>query len=290
LNNLTASFRAFLERADKEGTLVIGGDCPRSRDLVSALGRDVIFFGAEEGNNYRAIALPRAKAKVGSNGSKGWGFILQEGEKDWGEIELLVPGRQNQLNACAAAAICLQKGMDFETIRKALAGFSGVKRRFEYVGEVGEVLVFDDYAHHPTEIKATLAAAKEGWGRRTVAVFQPHLYSRTFFLLDEFASSFGDADLVIIADVYPAREAPWPGVDGSLLVEALKKESNGKAVEYVPRLADIPSRLEQILQPGDLLLTLGAGDIREVAVELVARSKRKGNSHPLHSDKDGKKG
>jgi UDP-N-acetylmuramate--alanine ligase len=162
-------------------------------------------------------------------------------------------------------------GIDLETITQALAEFGGVKRRFEYMGEVGGVCVFDDYAHHPTEIRATLAAAKEGWGRRTVAVFQPHLYSRTVYLLDEFASAFGDADLVVVADVYPAREPRWPGVDGSLVAKAIKAGCNGKSVEYIPKLGDIARRLEQLLEPGDMVLTLGAGDVRDVAVDLLRR-------------------
>lgn len=276
LDNLAASFFAFLQRAGQGGVVVAGGDCRRCRDLVGTLEREVIFFGAGEGNHYRAIPQARPREGAGGKAGNGWGFILCEGEKVLGAMELQVPGRQNQLNACAAAAVCLRMGVDLETVKRALAGFSGVKRRFDYIGQVGEVLIFDDYAHHPTEIKATLAAAKEGWGRRTIAVFQPHLYSRTVYLLEEFASSFDDADLVIITDVYPAREVRWPGVDGSLLVTAIKQGCNGKPVEYVPHLADIAPRLEELLEPGDLVLTLGAGDIREVALELMVRRGRPG--------------
>lgn len=280
LDNLAASFLAFLQRAGSEGIVVAGGDCRRCRDLVGGLEKEVVFFGAEEGNHYRAIPQSKPREGVGGKAGNGWGFVLCEGEKVLASVELQIPGRQNQLNACAAAAVCLRMGADLETVREALAGFSGVKRRFDYIGEVGDVLIFDDYAHHPTEIKATLAAAKEGWGRRTVAVFQPHLYSRTVYLLEEFASSFGDADLVIVTDVYPAREVAWPGVDGSLVVGAIKNGCNGKRVEYIPRLADIAPRLEQLLRPGDLVLTLGAGDIRDVAVELVMRSGKGGQSGP----------
>jgi UDP-N-acetylmuramate--alanine ligase len=270
MGNLEASFQTFLRRVGKDGLVVAGGDCHRCRSLVGSLESEVVLFGAGEGNHYRAVPRPRPvdkQAKVGN----GWEFTLYERERPLGPVQLRVPGRQNQLNACAAAALCLRMGIDLETITQALAEFGGVKRRFEYMGEVGGVCVFDDYAHHPTEIRATLAAAKEGWGRRTVAVFQPHLYSRTVYLLDEFASAFGDADVVVVADVYPAREPRWPGVDGSLVAKAIKAGCNGKSVEYIPKLGDIARRLEQLLEPGDMVLTLGAGDVRDVAVDLLRR-------------------
>ena len=268
IDSLVASFQAFLGRSSRDGILVAGGDCPRCRDLGKISGRKIIFFGLAEGSDYRAV--PQSISPNLPNDR--WSFLLYEGERCLGTVNLKVPGRLNQLNACAAATLCLRLGVDFETIKEALAGFTGVKRRFEFMGEVGGALIFDDYAHHPTEIRATLAAAKEGWGRRIIAVFQPHLYSRTVYLLDEFASSFEDADVLLVTDVYAAREDRWPGVDGSLVVQAVKKGLNGKPVEYIPKLEDIAPRLEQLLQPGDLVLILGAGDIREVAVELLMRS------------------
>jgi UDP-N-acetylmuramate--alanine ligase len=145
-----------------------------------------------------------------------------------------VPGAHNVLNALAVAALAAEEGIPFDAVERGLARFSGVSRRFETLGEVDEILVLDDYAHHPTEVAATLAAARRSLGRYTTVVFQPHLYSRTQLLLDDFARSFGDANRVIVTEVYAAREQPIEGVSGELLVCRILEVEPEKQVEFVP--------------------------------------------------------
>jgi len=176
-------------------------------------------------------------------------------------VELRVPGLHNVRNALAAAAVGLELEVDFESIRDGLHSFTGVRRRFEKIGEAGGVVVLDDYAHHPTEIRATLDAASQGYpDRRIVAVFQPHLYSRTRDFLDDFARSFFNTDQLVVTDIYGSREAPIEGVDGQLLADRAEQFGH-RAVHYVPDKTSLPARLLDLTAPGDVVLMLGAGDI-----------------------------
>jgi UDP-N-acetylmuramate--alanine ligase len=178
-----------------------------------------------------------------------------------GEVHLPLPGRHNVANALAAIAVGGELLIPFDVIARALAGFTGVVRRFEKKGERAGVLVVDDYAHHPTEISATLAAARQVYPeRRLVALFQPHLYSRTRDFAAEFGRALLGADVAVVTDVYPSREKPLPGVTGQLVVQAAR-EAGHRALIYISDKKRVSERLERLLRPGDLLLTMGAGDV-----------------------------
>ena len=160
--------------------------------------------------------------------------------------------------------------MDFATIDQAISEFSGVYRRFEIKGEVNGITVIDDYAHHPTEIQATLQAARSSWNKRIVCVFQPHTYSRTLCFYKDFGASFDDADILVITDVYPAREKPIEGVSGKLIADAATQYGH-KNVVYIQNKEDILNELKGILKEGDVVITMGAGDVWKIANELVKK-------------------
>jgi UDP-N-acetylmuramate--alanine ligase len=181
-----------------------------------------------------------------------------------GAIELPVPGRHNALNAAGAAATALELGAPFDAVARALRGFGGVARRFEFRGEIGGVTLVDDYAHLPSEIVAALKAAREGEWRRVVAVFQPHRYTRTARLWRDFADAFVDADAVVLTDVYAAGEAPQPGVSGRLVLRAVLDAHPATPVTYLPRRADVVAHALGLARSGDVVLTLGAGDLTTV--------------------------
>jgi len=170
-------------------------------------------------------------------------------------------------------AVGTELGIPFESIRKGLEEFTGVHRRFEIKSNAGDVIVVDDYAHHPTEIKATLKAARNGWNRRVIAVFQPHLYSRTRDFYQEFGQSFFDADVLIVTDIYGAREEPIPGVSGALVADAAKAFGH-RNVRYVPDRTRAAAEAAKLARPGDMVVTLGAGDIH-LAGDAVIESLKK---------------
>jgi UDP-N-acetylmuramate--alanine ligase len=203
-------------------------------------------------------------------------------EVDWGELRVRIPGVHNLVNALGATAAALQAGATVDACRAALAKFTGVGRRFEVLGEVDGMTIIDDYAHHPTEITATLAAARAAYpGRRLVAVFQPHLYSRTRDFADGFVRALEPADVVVMIDIYPAREDPIPGVTSGTIAGPLR-ERKGKDAVFELAKDEILGKLPGMTRSGDVVLLMGAGDIgdeaREFAVRLGARI---GGSHPL---------
>jgi UDP-N-acetylmuramate--alanine ligase len=188
-----------------------------------------------------------------------------------GECSLGVPGRHNVLNALAAVAVGLDLEIPFVTIAKALAAFTGVQRRFQVRGRAGGVIVVDDYGHHPAEIRATLAAAKAGFDARVVTVFQPHRYTRTYHLRQEFLTAFNQTDVLLVMDVYPAGEAPIAGVSAAGLVEGIRAHGHRDVTYVGGDKARVVDHLMQITRPGDLVLTLGAGDVGQVGPELLLR-------------------
>jgi UDP-N-acetylmuramate--alanine ligase len=193
---------------------------------------------------------------------------VRRGER-LGEVHLPVPGRHNAANALAALATAMELGAAFEPAARALGRFGGVARRFEFRGEAGGVTFVDDYAHLPTEVRAALEAARAGGWSRVVCAFQPHRYSRTAALWQDFADAFGDADLLAVTDVYASGEAPRPGVNGKLVLNAVLDAHPWRRAAYLPHREDLLTYLSRELRPGDLCLTLGAGDLTTLPDELI---------------------
>ncbi|NMA14367.1 MAG: hypothetical protein GX930_03905 [Clostridia bacterium] len=189
-----------------------------------------------------------------------------------GELTLNVPGEHNITNALAAIAIGRKLGLNFDQAAKGLMQFTGAKRRFELIEKVNGITIVDDYAHHPTELRATLKAAKSAGFGRTIAIFQPHRYSRTKLLQFEFGKSFFDADLVVINEIYSASEKPIPGVSAELIVNAIKN-ANYNDVVYCKTEDDVIQFIKKESRPGDLIITLGAGNIRQAGIRLAEELK-----------------
>jgi UDP-N-acetylmuramate--alanine ligase len=206
--------------------------------------------------------------RVADVAPRGWGvgFTLGRGTRQW-SVSVSRPGRHVASNAAAVLALVGELGLDVDAAVAGLAGFTGVRRRFEVKARSGGVTVVDDYAHHPTEVAATIAAARDAGARRVVAVFQPHRYSRTAELAAGFGPALAGADAVVVADVYAAGEAPIPGVTGRLVSEAVRR--NGVAADYVPRRIDLATHVAGIAAVGDVVLVMGAGDVTLIADELA---------------------
>ena len=259
LADLEKAFAAFLARLSDGGRGLMAGDGLVGEGVRTAMDRSYRTYGMALDNDYQIADLQECN----------WGsrFALCFEGRRLGEIELQVHGAHNARNAAGAAAMALEMDVDFTAVAGALAQFSGVDRRFQRKGEVDGVLVVDDYAHHPTELAAVLAAARQS-GRRVVAVFQPHLYSRTRDFAADFARELSAADYVVLAEVFAAREEPLPGVDSGALAAAMRA-AGFAAVEYVPEREGLVPRLAELCCAGDLVLILGAGDIGAVAEEFL---------------------
>jgi UDP-N-acetylmuramate--alanine ligase len=175
-------------------------------------------------------------------------------------IHLQVPGEHNVQNALAAIALGVEMNIPFHDIAAGLESYRGVRRRFDIKGESGNVMVVDDYAHHPTEVRATLTAARNGWKRRIIAVFQPHLYTRTQAFYQDFAIAFMESDVLVVTDVFPAREEPIEGVNGKMVAD-FAEESGHRNIYYIESLDKLEKTLDNLRQPGDMIITIGAGNI-----------------------------
>jgi UDP-N-acetylmuramate--alanine ligase len=253
--NLREIQKAFIEFANKVpfwGAVVACLDEKGVQAILPRLERRCVTYGLSTQAQLRA-------EDIRFDGMRST-FTVRNGGGPLGKVELRVPGRHNVKNALAAAAVGLEMEVPFATIAAALAEFSGVYRRFEIKGEREGVLVIDDYGHHPTEIEATLKAAKEAFGRRVIAVFQPHLYTRTRDFHREFGSAFHQADVLVVTDVYPAREPPLPGVSGELIAGAAREAGHRQTV-YLADKEQVPAELGKLAMKGDIVITLGAGDI-----------------------------
>jgi UDP-N-acetylmuramate--alanine ligase len=258
---LVAAFDRFL--AAIAGPRVACFDDPIASRLARDHGRTVTY-GFEDGATYRIVAYEGDR-----NGSR---FRVQRGGRELGTIDLPVPGRHNASNAAGAAAMALELGAPFESVVEALRGFGGVARRFQFRGEVDGVTLVDDYAHIPGEIAAMVSAAREGGWGRVIVVFQPHRYTRTARLWRDFADAFTGADLVVLTDVYAANETPQPGVSGRLILGAVLEAHPALPVVYLPRRADVVQHALLLARPGDVVLTLGAGDLTTVPDEWLTRA------------------
>ena len=265
LEDIKQTFIRFAHRLPFDGVLVINNDDKNLADILPLIKRSMITFGLNDGAEIRAenIRFEQMKSR----------FDVWRKEKLLGEIILQVPGKHNVYNALAAVSAALQLGIGFSIVQTALKKFSGVERRFDIKGQKNDIMIVDDYAHHPTEVETTLQAVKTAWPQhRLIAVFQPHLYSRTRDFYREFARSLQIADLPVVTGIYPAREEPIEGVSGKMIYDALIKLGKNKAF-YIEDKNELPDRLWQILRKGDILLTLGAGNIVEVAEQLAQRLK-----------------
>ena len=253
---LEAAFERFL--AETEGPRVVCADDP----VAARLGRSsgAVTYGSDPGAEWHLADL--------RTDARGASFRLEHRGSPLGSVTIPVPGLHNARNAAAATVTGLVLGAPFEAARTALARFGGVARRFEQRGEVAGVSFVDDYAHLPSEVVAALAAARAAHPARLVAVFQPHRYSRTAALARDFADAFVDADLVVITDVYPAGEAPRPGVSGRLVADAVLDAHPWRRLAYLPRRSDLVRYLAAELRPGDLCLTMGAGDLTSLPDEV----------------------
>ncbi len=260
-NKLKDAYVSFLRNVKPDGRAIVCADDENIRELLPQVkDRRIITYGAEaEDAEYRATDIELGDRCVS--------FTVSHRDRELGRVSLSVPGRHNVYNALATVIVCLEAGAPFRAIAEAIREFRGAKRRFQVLGEVRDMLVIDDYAHHPTEIQATIQAAK-ATGKRIIAVFQPQRYTRTYFLLDAFSRAFADADEVFITDIYsPAGEQRIEGVNSSKLVEMIAENSNSN-VSYVPTKEEVRDILAEKAAPGDLVLTMGAGDIWKTAVEL----------------------
>jgi UDP-N-acetylmuramate--alanine ligase len=262
---LKTSFVEFLHNLPFYGLAVVCSDDANARSLLPRIARPYVTYGFDENADFRAIDVERLPGRST--------FTVQRPHgKPPVAVTLNLPGRHNVLNALAAIAVATELDIADEAIQRALAGFQGIERRLQWLGDLdtaaGSVTLVDDYGHHPTEIAATVEAARQGWpGRRIVLVFQPHRFTRTRDLLDEFAQVLADADALVVAEVYPAGEAPIPGADGKALCRAIR--SRGKVEPVLLRTLDeMPDALAGIVRDGDVVLTMGAGQIGAASHEL----------------------
>ena len=260
IDDIRHSFRRFAELLPADGTLIINADTPKYEDIIRDLPCNVITYGLEHDADYQAADITYDKYGHASFS------VLRNGVKV-GSYYLKVPGIHNVSNALAAIALGHLLGLSEEVIIKGLGSFTGTDRRFQYKGKVAGVTIIDDYAHHPTEIKATLKAAKHYPHRKLWCVFQPHTYTRTKAFFQEFAEALSHADHVILADIYAARETDTLGVSSEALSDAIR--SLGTDSHYFPSFAEIETFLKENWNAGDLVLTMGAGDVVKVGEDLL---------------------
>ncbi|KZE46825.1 UDP-N-acetylmuramate--alanine ligase [Brevibacillus parabrevis] len=265
-NNLKKAYVQFLSHLKPGGKAILCIDDAHVREVLPSVAGTVVTYAIDP--SFATQAEFRAEAiECGDRRST---CQVYHQEKLLGTLSLTVPGKHNIANALAAIIVCLDAGLSFEQIAGALTSFRGAKRRFQIIGEARDILVVDDYAHHPTEIIATLNGAKAS-GRRVIAVFQPQRYTRTYFLMDEFSRAFAQADEVIVTDIYsPAGEAKIEGVTSEVLVQKIRTNSHPRA-QYIPTKEQMQEKLFKELQAGDLVLTMGAGDIWKSAYWLAEK-------------------
>ena len=270
--------QAFVDFADKVpfyGAVVACADDAALRGLLSRMTRRVISYGFLESG----AAIAGQDMQLEAFGSQ-CRVLRAEGDRrvELGRLRLRVPGRHNLLNALAAVAVGIEVGIPFDRVASALDEFRGAERRFQLRGEAGGVMVVDDYGHHPAEISAVIAAARAGLDRRVVVVFQPHRYTRTRDLADEFGTALAQADEVVMTDIYAAGEAPIPGVTVEALAAAVDRA--GRRVRLVKPLDDVPAAVADLARANDLVITMGAGSIGTVPDKILAALGQRGKTEP----------
>lgn len=276
LPDIQAAFLRFIRRVPFYGVSIVCGDDPNVREVLKRVSKRTLTYGFEPDNNIVA-SDPRLEGLSAH-------FTVRYLDEEPVDIELDLPGRHNVLNATAAYAVAREVGVSVDTIQEAMKNFGGVGRRFEIRSEVGGILHVDDYGHHPTEVAAVLATARSAWDRRLVTLFQPHRFSRTEALHQEFGKALANTDVLLLADIYPAGERPLPGVSSSLILAAVRADSDPPEIVQVGDLPDAVRESRKLLRSGDILLTLGAGDvyrwgdrIMNERARVIAETRREGS-------------
>jgi UDP-N-acetylmuramate--alanine ligase len=271
------AFVDFVDRVPFYGMVLLCNDDERLRGLLPRLARRAITYGLRPDSDFRI--LPASSIQAAHTGSTkqtdarhGSCFVVEYGGKSFGEFRLQVPGNHNVLNATAALAVGIGLDIDPERIREGLAEFRGVDRRFQLRGQGAGVSVIDDYGHHPTEIRATLAAARQCGFNRVHVVFQPHRYTRTRDLLQEFGGAFAEADTILVLDIYAASETPIPGVSGESVAEAVRR-IGGKEARHIASFEDAAREAAATAAAGDIILTLGAGNVSQLGPQVLEHLK-----------------
>jgi UDP-N-acetylmuramate--alanine ligase len=263
LNEIASAFLSFVNKVPFYGAVVACADAPwggRFRELFPQLRRRVVTYGLDPGADVQGSSI-----RLQPQGSC---FEVEARAKHVGSFAIHVPGRHNVQNALAAVAVGLELDLSAEEIRRGLDCFQGVDRRFQIKGEFEGITIVDDYGHHPTEIRATLEAARLWGAKRVIAIFQPHRYTRTLFLMDDFAHSFQATDRVYVLDIYPASETPIPGVTSQQLVERMA-ELGFERARYAPSEQAVIQGVLEDLRPGDMILTVGAGSVGRIGDTLA---------------------
>ncbi len=267
IEEIRDSFKKFIGYTKPDGFIVMNGDEDYLKDykkIFKSSGRKIVYYGTSSDNYIYAEDIKF------SNFTSSYNLIFTRGRKKGKiKINLNVPGVHNVKNSLAALAVCNLLDFDMEKVADILKLFTGVKRRFEKRGEKKGALIIDDYAHHPSEVKATLEAATDKNNKRVIVVFQPHRYSRLANLKDKFNGCFDASDILIITDVYGSGEQPIPGITGKILVDSLIDSGFGRKIIYIPRLQDVTEYLETNMKRNDMVLLMGAGDITRVTDEIL---------------------
>ncbi|UCE17539.1 MAG: UDP-N-acetylmuramate--L-alanine ligase [Gemmatimonadota bacterium] len=262
LDDLKSAFVEFANKVPFYGSIILCIDEESLMNIVPRMERSIVSYGLSPEADVRAVDI-----EFINFGSR---FTVVTASGAAGRVQLRIPGIHNVKNALAAVAVGGELKIPFETIRQGIEEFTGVHRRFEMKGVERGVTVVDDYGHHPTEIQAALKGARHGWDGRIIAVFQPHLYTRTWHFYREFGRSFFDADVLVVTDIYPAREKEMKGVTGELVAKAAR-EVNHPSVLYIQNMTEVPETLFKGLKEGDLLITFGAGDIWTVGEQILEK-------------------
>ncbi len=254
------AFVMFVNQIPFYGRAILCRDDDNVRSILPRIKKPMITYGFS----------PQADLQARNPRVEGFRSFYEVwlGEKQLGELQVNVPGKHNILNSLAATAVGLELGLSFQQIANGLVQFQGVKRRFDTKGEKGGVKVVDDYGHHPTEIRATLAAARKGWNGRIVTLFQPHRYSRTQDCYEDFLRAFDDTDVLFIGEVYAAGEAPMPGISGAKLADDIRRHGH-KSVEFVGDAKLAADKVVDKVQSGDLFITMGAGNVYQAGEKLL---------------------
>ncbi|MBP3232517.1 MAG: UDP-N-acetylmuramate--L-alanine ligase [Anaerovibrio sp.] len=264
MENIIKAFHQFLSQIRRDGWAVVCADNEHIRNIISDIKCNIATYGIDHEADYMAADIEASSSFTAFD-------VIHKGE-NLGRVRLNVPGLHNVLNALACVVTGIVLGMSVSQMAEGLTMFNGAKRRFQTKGRINDIWVVDDYAHHPTEIATTIKAARQTKPKRLVCAFQPHRYSRTQLLQKEYGSCFAGVDLLVLTDVYSAGEDPIPGVDGELLVNEVKRQT-GQETVYIQDKKQIAAYLKSIAQPGDLIMTMGAGDIVKCGEELVEAMK-----------------